>query len=92
MTGRFADRMLDQAGFSKRSLLQSVRDLAVPGVRPSYRTVTDIGPLEIEVCTALDNSPIAQDQRGIQRPQRNTCDIGAFEAEPVRVYLPLINK
>jgi|GEM_PF-4273485 len=59
---------------------------------PAIDTLTDIGPLEIEVCAALDNSPIAQDQRGIERPQRNTCDIGAFEAKPVRVYLPLINK
>jgi uncharacterized repeat protein (TIGR01451 family) len=31
-------------------------------------------------CTAIGNSAIAADQRGMARPQAGVCDIGAFEA------------
>lgn len=33
--------------------------------------------------------PVSSDQRGVARPQRNACDIGAYEAEG-RVYLPTV--
>jgi hypothetical protein len=34
-------------------------------------------------CTDQDGNPLATDQRGIVRPQGDTCDIGAFEFEVV---------
>jgi predicted outer membrane repeat protein len=32
----------------------------------------------------------ATDQRGVTRPQRAACDVGAYEARELRVYLPIV--
>lgn len=32
----------------------------------------------------ISTDPILEDQRGVERPQRESCDIGAFEAEEAR--------
>jgi CSLREA domain-containing protein len=40
-------------------------------------------------CSSLH---VADDQRGIARPQGAACDIGAFEGSFVTIYLPLINR
>lgn len=32
-------------------------------------------------CTMLDGTPVANDQRGVPRPQGSACDVGAFERE-----------
>jgi predicted outer membrane repeat protein len=32
----------------------------------------------------------AVDQRGVTRPQRAACDVGAYEARELRVYLPIV--
>jgi hypothetical protein len=41
-------------------------------------------------CTDIADQPITVDQRGVARPQRAACDIGAFELESDRAYLPLV--
>jgi CSLREA domain-containing protein len=46
---------------------------------------------------AIDAVPLVgcilpSDQRGVSRPQGDSCDIGAYEAEPISVYLPLVLK
>ncbi|WP_448605208.1 choice-of-anchor Q domain-containing protein [Thermoflexus hugenholtzii] len=43
-------------------------------------------------CTDLDGNSVAQDQRGVARPQGAQCDAGAFEREfgGFRLYLPLV--
>jgi hypothetical protein len=33
---------------------------------------------------------VAQDQRGVTRPQGAKCDAGAFEFDGFRLYLPLV--
>ena len=33
---------------------------------------------------------LTSDQRGIERPQGNSCDIGAFELKLEVVYLPIV--
>jgi CSLREA domain-containing protein len=69
-------------------------------------TATDplLGPLTCEsgalVHPLLDGSPaidggacitgITTDQRGVTRPKGATCDIGAYEWEWPRIYLPLV--
>ena len=32
-------------------------------------------------CTTTDGLPVTIDQRGVERPRRATCDVGAYEAE-----------
>jgi len=49
---------------------------------PAIDAVTD--------CTDLDSAAVTVDQRGVARPQRAACDLGAFERQPERIYLPLV--
>jgi CSLREA domain-containing protein len=49
---------------------------------PAYNAVLD--------CTDLDGDPVIEDQRGVSRPQRSACDIGAFELVPFVRYLPAV--
>jgi len=41
-------------------------------------------------CADLDGNTVAQDQRGVTRPQGAKCDAGAFEFDGFRLYLPLV--
>jgi CSLREA domain-containing protein len=50
----------------------------------AYNAVTD--------CTDLGGSPVTSDQRGVVRPQGPACDIGAYELEPLVIYLPTLLK
>jgi CSLREA domain-containing protein len=48
-------------------------------------------------CTALDGTPITEDQRGEPRPQGEGCDIGAYESDlkympPEELFLPVIER
>jgi predicted outer membrane repeat protein len=38
----------------------------------------------------LDRCPVTADQRGVARPQQAACDMGAYEAEPIRLYFPFV--
>jgi hypothetical protein len=40
----------------------------------------------------LDHCSVNTDQRGVVRPQGAACDIGAYEAVPIQLYLPIILK
>ena len=39
-------------------------------------------------CTDPEGRPVSNDQRGVARPRRSACDIGAFELVPFVYYLP----
>jgi hypothetical protein len=41
-------------------------------------------------CRTFSNEILAIDQRGVTRPKGPACDIGSYEAEPPRIYLPLV--
>jgi CSLREA domain-containing protein len=56
------------------------RTHAIRSHSPAYDAVLD--------CSDLDGRPVSQDQRGVSRPQRSACDIGAFELVPYILYLP----
>ncbi len=51
-----------------------------------------IGAVPAAMCVALDNSPIDVDQRSELRPYGAACDIGAFEQQELRVFLPLVQR
>ena len=40
-----------------------------------------IDMVEAEACVDADREPLMTDQRGVERPQAEACDIGAFELE-----------
>jgi len=46
--------------------------------------------LDAGFCTDMCGDIVKEDQRGVSRPQGRVCDIGAFEGQPARVYLPLM--
>jgi CSLREA domain-containing protein len=61
---------------------------------PTVTHALDIGSPAIDAgsCTDLRGDPVTVDQRGVARPQGNTCDIGSFESVLTSIYLPLVLK
>jgi CSLREA domain-containing protein len=57
---------------------------AIRPFSPAYNAVLD--------CTDLDGDPVSEDQRGVSRPQRAACDIGAFELVVLVRYLPVVGR
>jgi CSLREA domain-containing protein len=87
------------------NLIQDTSDCTILGQTASNITGRDplLAPPELNGARTLSfalrlHSPavdagsctLSTDQRGIERPQGNGCDIGAFELEPAALYLPLI--
>jgi len=65
----------------------------VPGTTATHALLP--GSVAIDAvtdCTELGGNSVAQDQRGVARPQGAQCDAGAFEREAsgFRLYLPLV--
>lgn len=46
--------------------------------------------IDAGTCTTLQGDLVPADQRGVPRPQGPACDIGAFELQRLRIYLPVV--
>ncbi len=54
---------------------------AVTGDTPTHALQRISPALDAGACADQDGAPILEDQRGMSRPRRLTCDIGAYESD-----------
>jgi len=67
----------DQTGVSDAGL--GALALNAPGTTATHALLDGSPALDAGTCTGLDDATVADDQRGVVRPQGSACDIGAYE-------------
>jgi len=86
----------DQTAVSDTEVVLDALALNEPGTTETHGLPEGSLAIDAGTCTGLDDGTVADDQRGITRPQGSACDIGAYEKEssgepsdPNLVFSPL---